>query len=114
MWAWGSNLIAHPSRRESYLSLYAPLALMLLLATWAAGLILGFGMMHWGLGAHLSGPQPGPGFLTALYFSGTTLFTLGLGDISPTTGAGRFLTVIEAGVGVGVLARAGGSPPGFS
>src|SRR3990170_6291457 len=38
IWAWGSKLIAHPSRRESYLSLYAPLALMLLLATWAAGL----------------------------------------------------------------------------
>lgn len=113
IWAWGSKLIAHPSRRESYLSLYAPLALMLLLATWAAGLILGFGMMHWGLGAHLSGPQPGPGFLTALYFSGTTLFTLGLGDISPTTGAGRFLTVIEAGLGFALLALAVGYLPVF-
>ena len=45
-----------------------------------------------------------PGFLTDLYMSGTTFFTLGLGDVSPISGAARALTVIEAGTGFGYLA----------
>jgi hypothetical protein len=36
--------------------------------------------------------------------SGTTFFTLGLGDVVPRTGAARALTVIEAGTGFAFLA----------
>jgi hypothetical protein len=39
-----------------------------------------------------------------LYFSGTTYFTLGLGDVVPRPGWPRFLTVMESGVGFGFLA----------
>ena len=113
VWSLVLRGIRSPRRRESFLSLYAPLSLMLLLATWAAGLILGFAMLHWGLGAHLRTPTGGAGFGTALYFSGTTLFTLGLGDISPTTAAGRVLTVAEAGLGFALLALAFGYLPVF-
>jgi hypothetical protein len=106
IWGLTLNVVRNPRRRESFLSLYAPMALMLLLATWAAGLIVGFAMVHWGLGGYLVAPEPRASFATALYFSGTTLFTLGLGDIAPSSPAGRLLTVIEAGTGFALLALA--------
>src|SRR5260370_30074136 len=36
--------------------------------------------------------------------SGTTFFTLGLGDVVPRSDLARFLTVIEAGIGFAFLA----------
>ncbi|HEY3011844.1 MAG TPA: hypothetical protein VGJ36_03785, partial [Gemmatimonadales bacterium] len=39
VWGLALKIVRNPRRRESFLSLYAPLSLMLLLATWAAGLI---------------------------------------------------------------------------
>ncbi len=41
---------------------------------------------------------------TAFYLSGTTFFTLGLGDVIPHTTLARVLTVFEAGTGFGFLA----------
>src|SRR5579871_5622986 len=41
-------------RRETFLSFFGPLSLLLLLAAWALGLTLGFALLHWGLGAHLA------------------------------------------------------------
>jgi hypothetical protein len=41
---------------------------------------------------------------TALYGSGTTFFTLGLGDVLPHTALGRLLVVLEAGMGFAFLA----------
>jgi hypothetical protein len=46
----------------------------------------------------------GEGFLTYFYFSGSTFFTLGLGDVLAGTWTGKILTVLEAGVGLGFLA----------
>ena len=36
--------------------------------------------------------------------SGVTFFTLGYGDIVPHSGAGRFMSVVEAGTGIGFIA----------
>ena len=44
------------------------------------------------------------GFGAYLYFSGTTFFTLGYGDMVPTGAAGRALSVVESGVGFVFLA----------
>src|SRR5437899_11673367 len=44
------------------------------------------------------------GFTTDLYLSGTTFFTLGLGDVAPHGSFARLLTVIESGLGFGFLA----------
>ena len=41
---------------------------------------------------------------TCLYFSGTTFFTLGLGDVSPYTTTARMLVVLEGGMGFAFLA----------
>jgi hypothetical protein len=42
--------------------------------------------------------------VTCAYLSGTTFFTLGLGDVTPHTSLERFLTVAESGLGFGFLA----------
>ncbi|HVH87400.1 MAG TPA: hypothetical protein VM912_11795, partial [Terriglobales bacterium] len=36
-------------RRETFLSFFGPLSLLMLLATWALGLVLGFALLQWGL-----------------------------------------------------------------
>src|SRR5207248_1750142 len=43
-------------------------------------------------------------FTAYVYFSGTTFFTLGYGDLVPTGAWGRALSVAEAGIGFGFLA----------
>ena len=90
-------------RRETFLSLFGPLSLLLLLALWALGLVLGFAVLQWADGSRLSGSLRGT-FGADLYFSGSTFFTLGLGDVTPQTNLARFLTVLEAGTGFGFLA----------
>ena len=90
-------------RRDIFLSIYGPLSLVFLLALWAISLVIGFALVHRGLGTPLR-PAVEPNFWTDLYFSGTTFFTLGLGDLAPVSTAGRMLSVLEAGLGFGFLA----------
>jgi hypothetical protein len=95
-----------PSRwRENILSWYGPLAMILLLTIWAACLVIAFGTLYWSLGSNLvtSRSHEG-GFFIDLYMSGTTFFTLGMGDVVPPTALTRSVTVIEAGLGFGFLA----------
>ena len=44
------------------------------------------------------------GFRSDLYVSGTTLFTLGLGDVTPHSGGVRGVVILESGTGLGLLA----------
>ena len=97
----GSN---HPGqKRENYLSVFAPLSLLLLLGFWVAGSILGFALIKWGLDAPFSPVGSAP-FATHLYVSTTTFVTLGLGDLAPISSAGRLITGIEAAAGFAFLA----------
>jgi hypothetical protein len=88
--------------RAALLSSFGPLSLTFLIITWAIGLIFGFALLHWSLGTPL--PMTGVSFKTYLYFSGTTLFTLGLGDLAPKGAIGRALSVAESGMGFVFLA----------
>ena len=102
-WAALARRIRKNRRREKVLAFYGPLSLLLLLAIWAFGIIVGFALMHYGAGTQFDN-QTIPGFWAHVYFSGTTFFTLGLGDLSPTSGPGRFLAVVQSGVGLGFFA----------
>jgi len=103
IWSETASRIRTPRRRESYLSYFGPLSLLLLIGFWALALVLAFAMIQWAAGSALSSGSPGA-FRADLYFSGTTFFTLGLGDITPQSSAARILSVIEAGTGFGFLA----------
>jgi hypothetical protein len=99
------KLIAHNirkvPRRETFLSFYGPLSLLFLFIFWAIGLIVGFGLILHGESTLAGAAHT---LSNAIYLSGTTLFTLGIGDVVPHTAAGRFLVVIESGLGFGFLA----------
>jgi hypothetical protein len=103
-WAALASMRGSRKKRDSMLSYYGPLSLLLLLALWALALVLGFGLLHYGLHDKLAGALFPSDFGNAIYLSGTTLFTLGLGDIQPASAVGRFITVLEAGIGFGFLA----------
>ena len=91
--------------RQGLLGIFGPLSLFVLVGVWAAGLITGFALLHWSMGTSLSLPATADdSFATYLYFSGTTFFTLGYGDVVPTGTWGRLLSVVEAGIGFGFLA----------
>jgi Ion channel len=95
-----------PSRktRETLLGFYGPISLLVLIGVWAVGLVLGFGFMQFGAGSAVNITGGQPGLWTDFYLSGTTFFTLGLGDVVPRSGLARVLVVVEAGFGFGFLA----------
>jgi Ion channel len=104
LWCRPARRWRSSDRRETYLSFFGPLGLILLIVMWAAGLIMGFALLLWGLGAQMATSAGGADFGTALYGSGTTFFTLGLGDVLPHTALGRVLVVLEGGMGFAFLA----------
>jgi hypothetical protein len=84
---------------------FGPLSLLGLLAMWVSGLVYGFALLHWSLATPMKLPDGMPNsFGIYLYWSGGTFFTLGPGDVTPATGFGRALDVVEAGMGFGFLA----------
>ncbi|HTK32058.1 MAG TPA: potassium channel family protein [Candidatus Saccharimonadaceae bacterium] len=104
VWSTIGSGIKTRNQRENFLSLYALLSLIGLLVVWAGGLILAFAALNWSFGSHMVTSGGPVGFRTDLYMSGTTFFTLGLGDVVPGSPMSRLLTVIEAGMGFGFLA----------
>jgi hypothetical protein len=105
-WQFHAHLISSKKSRETFLGFYGPISLLALIGVWAAGLVIAFGMMQYGAGSAVNVATVGAGssLNTDFYLSGTTFFTLGLGDVVPRTGLARFLVVLEAGFGFGFLA----------
>jgi hypothetical protein len=102
-WRKLAGRIRGRARRENFLGYFGPLSLIFLLALWAAGLIFGFALLQYGAGEHfrLSGEPLTFGLL--VYHSGETFFTLGYGDIIPSSGVSRALSVVESGLGFAFL-----------
>ncbi len=103
---WSAVVARFQNRRlrETGFSFYGPLSLLLLMALWAVGLVFGFGLMFWGLGAPLHDQLGLNPLHSAIYLSGTTLFTLGIGDVTPLNHWARDLVIAEAGTGLGFVA----------
>jgi hypothetical protein len=98
-WRRIAEHIKTSSRQQNFLGYFGPLSLILLLGFWAAGLIFGFALIQHGIGGHEQLSNEPLTFGRILYHSGETFFTLGYGDIVPTSGAARALSVVEAGMG---------------
>lgn len=100
-WRAIAQRMRRPKRRETFLSFYGPLSLLFLFIFWGSGVIFGFSLLYHGVSR---GNPALPSFFTCLYLSGSTFFTLGLGDIIPHAWAERWLVVTESGLGFGFFA----------
>jgi hypothetical protein len=117
-WSPWSLLARHwPWRRgrEQLYSMYGPLSLLLLFILWACLLIAAYAFIYFGMHLPFNDPLHPVTVLERLrscfYISGTTIFTLGLGDVTPITPAARILLVLEAGTGLGFVALVIGYVP---
>jgi len=113
-WTSVVRFLASRQQRENYLGFFGPLSLLLLFGIWVGGIIFGFALLHWSTGATFSTPEGTSTFLTCIYFSGTTFFTLGLGDVAPLMTTPRILSVLESGMGFGFLALVIGYLPALN
>jgi hypothetical protein len=94
--------IEPPQRREFLLGIFAPFVMVLLLGAWVFGLILGFGLIFLGL-AH--GLRPMPTDLgSAMYYAGTSLLTIGYGDIVALNGPARIFSILAGVTGLATVA----------
>src|ERR1700761_1698290 len=103
-WVFVTTRLRDIRQREAVFSFYGPLSLILLLAVWAGVMLIGFALIYFALGSPFTDPIQGSGFWSDLYVSGTTVFTLGLGDVTPRTGWVRAVVILESGTGFGLLA----------
>jgi hypothetical protein len=109
-WVWMAGHARDKKVREQVFSVYGPLSLLMLLLMWALLLICGFGLFYFSLRSPfgdlmlLHTGSAWAQFGTDLYVSGTTLFTLGLGDVVPHSRLARALIIFESGVGLGFVA----------
>jgi ion channel len=102
-WKKVAGQIRTLSRQQSFLGYFGPLSLIMLLAFWAATLIIGFALLQYGIGGHEQLGNEPITFGRIVYHSGETFFTLGYGDIVPTSSWARALSVAEAGMGFAFL-----------
>lgn len=102
------HMIRDHRKREQLYSFYGPASLLLLFVVWAVSLVTGFALIFFSLHAPFVDPWHPITTLarmrSCLYVSGSTLFTLGLGDVVPARTFVRFLIVAEAGTGLGFIA----------
>src|SRR5579875_537806 len=114
-WRFIVQRIRDPRKREQYYSFYGPLSLLMLFVFWAMVLVSAFGLIYFGLRAPFTDPwhpsSPVGQLRSCLYVSGSTLFTLGLGDVLPADHFSRLLVVLEAGTGLGFIALVIGYMP---
>jgi Ion channel len=103
-WRWVALRRKTTEGRERVLSTAAPFFFFVLLAGWAVLAVVSYGLILWspafssGMHGHGDGS-----FSTAAYFSGSSLFTLGFGDVV-ATGWTRAVVVIEGATGLGLVA----------
>lgn len=89
-------------RRRDFLAYAGPIQIVATLAAWFLILLVGWAMIYkpaLGTGiTAVSGPTD-TGWATALYYSGFTLTTLGVGDVAAKSGLYRILTILQAAMG---------------
>jgi ion channel len=94
LWSGIGRRMAQGKRRDAYLSIFGPLSLFLLFLLWGISLLVSFGLLFYAAGAG--------SFLSCLYMSGSSFFTLG--SATPRTGLEKIITIAEGGLGMGFLA----------
>ncbi len=97
--------LPHGTRRR-FLAYSGPVQITVTILTWVTLLVVGWALVFQpalGHGIRASKGATNTGLGTALYYSGFTITTLGTGDVVPTAGVYRVLTVVEAALGFSVF-----------
>jgi len=102
LWPRFAWRIRDDGAREDFLAMFAPFSLVALLAAWILTLIMGYGLLFFAIRHELNPPTTG--FWSALYFAGSSLLTIGFGDIVPRTGLARLLAIAAGASGLSVVA----------
>jgi hypothetical protein len=95
--------------RHHLLNVIGPLLQPLLIVLFIALLALGFALIYYPrmpANFTVQGDAANSPFMAALYFSGTTLTTLGYGDIAPHTMGMRLTALLEAASGLALISLA--------
>jgi hypothetical protein len=98
-WSLIARGIRTDERRLTFLAIFGPLSVMLLLIIWAGLAVVAFALIYHGSGSRFLEKGSPVGFGTLLYMSGSTFLTLGLGDVTSTDSLGRMFMVLEAATG---------------
>ena len=114
-WRWVGDRLSRRARDQMF-SIFGPFSLLLLLVVWAALLTCGFAFILLALGTPFTDSlntahRAWSNLRTDFYVSGTTLFTLGPGDVVPRTHLARMVMTLESGVGLGFVALVIGYVP---
>ena len=88
--------------RDSFLGLFAPGAAILLFVMWLSVIVLADALMLWALRSEVH-PSPANLF-DAVYFAGTSVLTLGFGEIIADGVLSRLIVLVAAATGLGVVA----------
>ena len=100
LWSWLAERMALGIRRDTFLSLYGPLSLVMLIGSWVIGLIVGFALIQCSLSFSAQPVSFGANFL----LSGDTFFTLGTATLASMSKVRHSVAVLEAGTGLAFLA----------
>ncbi len=87
---------------DRVMGLFAPAATVMLLGAWLLALIVGYGLILYGIRDQLR-PVP-PDLGSAMYFAATSILTLGFGDIVAVDTLARIVVITAAVAGLGLVA----------
>lgn len=90
------------NRREDVLATFAPFAMVAMLLMWVALLIAGYGLIFYAMRGQLRPPPHS--VWGAMYFAGSTLLTIGFGDVVGSSGLARLLSLAAGASGLSVVA----------
>ncbi|MBD6615610.1 two pore domain potassium channel family protein [Komarekiella sp. 'clone 1'] len=95
-----------PFKDDKLLSHNGPTLMIATVVVWVCLLICGFALIVWtelGSAIQSSSGWTETNFITALYYSGFSLTTLGTGDLTPNTDFHRLLMILEAAIGFSIF-----------
>jgi ABC-type thiamin/hydroxymethylpyrimidine transport system permease subunit len=90
-------------------SLSGPLSMVLVIASWVAGMVVGWALIYWPampesfVYSDSLSPKTQDGILDAIYYSWVTQTTLGYGTIAPAEDITRILGPLQATMGFAIL-----------
>ena len=99
LWAVVGRRIEQQDLCLSFLAVYGPISVMVLLILWAGLMIVAFTLIFHALGPRMQAAGGPVGLGMLLYTSASTFLTLGLGDVTSADPIGRFFIILETGTG---------------